>query len=256
MNTILKIIKVMANSRKFDFGNKIYCLKLFTDLKARFRKKGKIEKQRVIFILILLGRSVKIIDVPMKNIVNMSKVDIFCSMVIVSEKRSDDGGYNEDGNGDDGDDDRDGGGEYVVGGGDGDGEDGDGEDGDGEDGNGEDGDGDDGRDCGGAGSDACGGAGDCSGAGRGQDEDGSEKQRVMLLGASARIIDVPIKNNMNMSEIDIFRSMGSVSERMSGGNNEDGDGENGNDGGGRDEGGRDCSGGGRDESGRDCSGGG
>jgi hypothetical protein len=160
----------MANGRKFDLGNKMYCFILFTDLNVNFRKKVKIIKQKVtadagICKFMLLGVSVKIIDVPIKNNINNIKVDIFCSIGIVSEveKRLGDGEcsegeHGEDGDGEygDGEDDRDGGGEYVVDGGDGDGKDGDGEcgdgeNGDGEDGDGEDRDGDDGGDCSGAG---------------------------------------------------------------------------------------------------------
>ena len=44
----------------------------------------------------------KVIDVSMKDDINAKKVDIFCSMVIVSEKRSGDGGYDDDGIGEDG----------------------------------------------------------------------------------------------------------------------------------------------------------
>ena len=101
----------------------MYCSSLFTDLKTNFRKKANIAKQRVTADVggckfILLGDSVKIIDVPIKNNINMIKVDIFRSMGIVSEKRSGDDGYNEDGDGEDGD----------VEDGDADGEDGDGVD--------------------------------------------------------------------------------------------------------------------------------
>ena len=122
----------------------MYCSGLFTDLKTNFRKKANITKQRVTADVggckfILLGDSVKIIDVPIKNNINMIKVDIFRSMGIVSEKRSGDDGYNEDGDGEDGD------GED----GDADGEDGDGEDD--KDVGGEDVDGGGGRDCGGSG---------------------------------------------------------------------------------------------------------
>ena len=122
----------------------MYCSSLFTDLKTNFRKKkANIAKQRVTTDVggckfILLGDSVKIIDVPIKNNINMIKVNIFRSMGIVSEKRSSDDGYNEDGDGEDGD-----------------GEDGDadGEDGDDDDDKyvgGEDVDGGGGRDCGGS----------------------------------------------------------------------------------------------------------
>ena len=126
MDTVLQIINIIANSWKLDFVDKMYCSGLFTDLKTNFRKKANITKQRVTADVggckfILLGDSVKIIDVPIKNNINMIKVDIFRSIGIVSEKRSGDGGYNEDGDGEDGDgddgdsedgDDKDGGGSF------------------------------------------------------------------------------------------------------------------------------------------------
>jgi hypothetical protein len=140
---------------------------------------------------------VKVLDMPMKDDINTKKVDIFCSMVIVSEKRSGGGGYDDDGIGEDGN------------GGKNDG----GEDGDGNDEGGEEGNGGGGRDCVGAERNRHGEAEehDCSRAGSGWDEDESKEQRVMLLEASEKTIDVTIANNINMSEVNILRSMGIAS---------------------------------------------
>ena len=70
--------------------------------------------------------------------------------------------------------------------------------------------------------------------------------KFIPLGDSVKIIDVPIKNNISKIKVDIFRSMGIVSEKRSGvdgskeewdgedGDGEDGDGEDDKDGGGED----------------------
>jgi hypothetical protein len=77
-------------------------------LNANFRKKAKIIKQKVIadagICKFMLGDSVKIIDVPVKNNISNIKVDIFRSIGIVSEAEGGlgDGECGEGGHGEDG----------------------------------------------------------------------------------------------------------------------------------------------------------